>query len=104
MSDVLDKPAVSLSPPAPTAKAVLVYKKTLEAERDRLRNGAPELALAASRGDAEAKAALAATPALQRTADVLARISEIAARVGIDVTRLPPLIEAKPILRSDRTT
>jgi hypothetical protein len=52
-----------VTPPIGTAKAVLAYRKKLELERDGLRTGAAELALRASRGDAEAKAALAAIPA-----------------------------------------
>jgi|tagenome__1003787_1003787.scaffolds.fasta_scaffold20457415_3 hypothetical protein len=38
-----------------------------------------------------------ATPALRATADVLARIAQLAAKVGIDVNNMPPLIEAKPV-------
>jgi hypothetical protein len=61
MLDVAEKP-VSLAPPVATAKAVLAYRKKLELERDGLRTGTAELALKASRGDADAKAALAAIP------------------------------------------
>jgi hypothetical protein len=59
-----EKIAVSLKPPAPTAKAVLAHRKRLEIERDGfLRTGAAALALASARGDADAQAALAAIPA-----------------------------------------
>jgi hypothetical protein len=54
---------ISLKPPAPTAKAVLEHRKKLETERDGLRTGAAALALASARGDADARAALAAIPA-----------------------------------------
>ncbi|HEY8336714.1 MAG TPA: hypothetical protein VIQ05_23220 [Tardiphaga sp.] len=37
-----------------------------------------------------------ATPAFRATADVLARIAEVAARLGIDSRGLPPLIDVKP--------
>jgi phage terminase small subunit len=43
-----------------------------------------------------------ATPAMKTTAEVLERIAELAARAGIDTARLPPLINAKPIAKSDR--
>jgi hypothetical protein len=54
---------VADKPPAPTAKAVLAHRKKLEAERDGVRTGAAELALASARGDLAAKAAIAAIPA-----------------------------------------
>ena len=53
---------VATAPPAPIAKSVLAHRKKLEAERDALNVGAPELALASAKGDPEAKAALAAIP------------------------------------------
>ena len=57
-----EKIAVSDKPPAPTAKAVLAHRKKLETERDGLRTGAAELALASAMGDLDARAALAAIP------------------------------------------
>jgi hypothetical protein len=51
------------TPPAPTAKAVRAHRKMLEIERDALRAGAVELALASALGDLGVKAALAALPA-----------------------------------------
>jgi hypothetical protein len=57
-----EKITVSIAPPAPTAKAVLDYRKKLEHERDGLRTGAAELARLAALGDAAAKASLAAIP------------------------------------------
>jgi nucleotide-binding universal stress UspA family protein len=41
-----------------------------------------------------------ATPALQATAEVLARIAQLAAKAGIDVNDMPPLIDAKPVRSS----
>ncbi|WP_063800387.1 hypothetical protein [Bradyrhizobium lablabi] len=38
-----------------------------------------------------------ATPAYKATADVLERIAQLAAKAGIDVSKMPPLIEAKPV-------
>jgi hypothetical protein len=43
-----------------------------------------------------------ATPALKATADVLARIAELASRAGIDVSRMPPLIDVTPASKSER--
>jgi phage terminase small subunit len=43
-----------------------------------------------------------ATPAMKTTAEVLERIAELAARVGIDARKLPPLIDVKPVSKSDR--
>ncbi len=37
-----------------------------------------------------------ATPALRATADVLARIAELAARAGVDLSKLPPMIDVTP--------
>jgi phage terminase small subunit len=41
-----------------------------------------------------------ASPALVATAAVLKRISELAAQAGLDVNKLPPLIDAKPVSKS----
>jgi hypothetical protein len=41
-----------------------------------------------------------ATPALKATADVLARIAELAARAGIDLSKLPPMIDVTPARKS----
>jgi hypothetical protein len=66
MNDVLERPdTVPMTPPAPTAKAVLAHRKKLEIERDSLKTGAGELALKSAQGDPDAKAALAAIPAKQ---------------------------------------
>jgi hypothetical protein len=43
-----------------------------------------------------------ATPAFKATADVLARIAELAARAGIDVSRMPALIDVTPVSKSDQ--
>src|ERR1700694_5576456 len=43
-----------------------------------------------------------ATPALKATAEVLARIAELATRAGIDVSRLPPLLDVTPVSKSER--
>jgi hypothetical protein len=43
-----------------------------------------------------------ATPALKATADVLLRIAELAARAGIDVSKMPALIDATPVSKSDK--
>lgn len=87
-TETMDKVDVSLKPPAPRAKAVLLYRKTLEAERDGLREGAAELALAAARGDTEAKAALAAVPArfaaLQFEIDLNAEAYDLAHKLDAD--------------------
>jgi hypothetical protein len=56
---------VPLTPPAPTAKAVRVHRKKLEAERDALQTGATELALKSAQGDTAAQAELRAIPAKQ---------------------------------------
>lgn len=37
-----------------------------------------------------------ATPAFKATADVLARIAALAARAGIDLSKLPPMIDVTP--------
>ncbi len=42
------------------------------------------------------------TPAFKTTAEVLLRIAELAARAGIDVTKMPPLIDAAPVSKSER--
>jgi phage terminase small subunit len=43
-----------------------------------------------------------ATPAFKATAEVLARIAELAARAGIDVSKLPPMIDVTPASESER--
>ena len=43
-----------------------------------------------------------ATPALRATAEVLERIAAIALRVGIDVSRMPPMIDVTPVAKSER--
>jgi murein DD-endopeptidase MepM/ murein hydrolase activator NlpD len=58
-----EKIAISLKPPAPTARTVLEHRKKLETERDGLHTGAAALALASAQGDADAQDALAAIPA-----------------------------------------
>ena len=64
MNDVMEQPSiVSMKPPAPTRPTVLAHRRTLELERDALRTGATELALASAKGEPEARSALAALPA-----------------------------------------
>jgi hypothetical protein len=53
---------VPAKPPAPSAPAVRTYRRTLELERDVLRAGAIELAVASAKGDSAAREALAAMP------------------------------------------
>ena len=53
---------ISTDPPAPTAGAIVAYRKTLEIERDALRASAAELAFASAKGDSVAREALAAMP------------------------------------------
>ena len=43
-----------------------------------------------------------ATPALKATAAVLARINELALLAGIDPAKMPPLIEAQPVSKSEK--
>ena len=43
-----------------------------------------------------------ATPALRATADVLERIAAIAPRVGIDVSRMPPMIDVTPVGKPEK--
>jgi hypothetical protein len=43
-----------------------------------------------------------ATPALRATADVLARIAQLALRAGIDITRMPPMIDVTPVSKPER--
>jgi nucleotide-binding universal stress UspA family protein len=45
---------------------------------------------------------LDATPAFKATAEVLARIAELAARAGIDVSKMPPMIDVTPVAKSER--
>lgn len=40
-----------------------------------------------------------ATPSLQATAEVLQRISDLAAKAGIDVSKLPPMLDVTPVKR-----
>src|SRR5437879_1636802 len=54
---------ISTTPPPANAPGVRAHRKMLEIERDALRAGAVELALASAMGDRDAKAALAALPA-----------------------------------------
>jgi phage terminase small subunit len=42
-----------------------------------------------------------ATPALRATAEVLARIAQLAASVGLDVRKMPPLIDITPVAKSE---
>jgi hypothetical protein len=42
-----------------------------------------------------------ATPALRATADVLARIEQLALRAGLDPARLPPMIDVSPSSKSE---
>src|SRR4051794_8197248 len=53
---------VSDKPPVPSAPAVVIHRKQLEANLDRLKAGVAELALASVMGDVAARAALAAIP------------------------------------------
>src|SRR2546421_4665246 len=59
----MHKNIIPTAPPAQRAPAVRAHRKMLEIERDALRAGAVELALASALGDPTAKAALAALPA-----------------------------------------
>jgi hypothetical protein len=43
-----------------------------------------------------------ATPALRATAEVLARIADLAARAGVDLSKLPPMIDVTPVSKSER--
>jgi phage terminase small subunit len=43
-----------------------------------------------------------ATPAFRATADVLARIADLAARAGVDLSKLPPIIDVTPATKSER--
>jgi hypothetical protein len=45
---------------------------------------------------------LDATPALRATAEVLERIAVLAARAGIDVSKMPPLIDVTPVAKSEK--
>lgn len=54
---------VPLKPPTATKPAVIAHRRTLELERDALRAGAVELAVASAKGDIEARSTLASTPA-----------------------------------------
>jgi hypothetical protein len=64
MNDVMERPdIVPMKPPAASWPTVLAHRRTLELERDALRAGAVELALASARGDLSARSTLAALPA-----------------------------------------
>jgi hypothetical protein len=64
MSDVMERQdVVSMKPPAPTKPILLAHRRTLELERDALRAGAVELAVASAKGDLAARTTLAALPA-----------------------------------------
>jgi hypothetical protein len=41
-----------------------------------------------------------ATPAFKATAEVLARIADLAARAGVDLSKLPPMIDVTPVRKS----
>jgi alpha-beta hydrolase superfamily lysophospholipase len=43
-----------------------------------------------------------ATPAFRATAEVLARIADLAARAGVDLSRLPPMIDVTPATKPER--
>jgi phage terminase small subunit len=43
-----------------------------------------------------------ATPALRATAEVLARIADLAARAGVDLSKLPPMIDVTPASKPER--
>jgi hypothetical protein len=43
-----------------------------------------------------------ATPAFKATAEVLERIAVLAARAGIDVSKMPPMIDVTPVAKSER--
>ena len=45
---------------------------------------------------------LDATPALRATAEVLERIAILAARAGIDILKMPPMIDVTPASKSER--
>ena len=45
-----------------------------------------------------------AGPALRATADVLARIAQLAASVGLDVAKMPPLIDVTPTRKAEPAT
>jgi hypothetical protein len=42
------------------------------------------------------------TPAYKVTAEVLLRIAELAARAGVDLSKLPPMIDVTPASKSER--
>ena len=102
MTDILDRPQVSLKPPAPTAKLVLQHRKRLEAERDALQNGVAELALKSAHGDTAARAELRAVASKREglqfeidqnhTANELAVKQDSDAEVfwRLELPRLPP--------------
>jgi len=63
MNDVLERPDTVPMKPVPSKPIVLAHRRTLELQRDALRVGAVELALASAKGDLSARSALAALPA-----------------------------------------
>jgi hypothetical protein len=63
MSDVMERPDTVPMKPVPSKPIVLAHRRMLEMERDALRAGAIELALASARGDLSARSTLAALPA-----------------------------------------
>jgi hypothetical protein len=83
MNDVLERPdTVPMKPPVPTKPIVLARRRMIEMERDALRAGAIELALASARGDLSARSTLAALPArlaaLQLEIDLGHQVQELA--------------------------
>jgi hypothetical protein len=77
-----DETVAPLTPPAASKPAVIAHRRTLELERDALRAGAVELALASARGDVDARHTLAALPAklaaLQFEIDLNHQVQELA--------------------------
>jgi hypothetical protein len=93
MNDVMERlDIVPMKPPAPTKPKVLAHRRTLELERDALRGGAVELAVASARGDVDARSTLAALPAklaalqfeidLSHQAQELAHAEDVAAETA----------------------
>jgi hypothetical protein len=83
MNDVMERSGiVPMKPPAPTKPTVLAHRRTLELERDALRAGAADLALASAKGDLAARTTLAALPAklaaLQFEIDLSHQVQELA--------------------------
>jgi hypothetical protein len=83
MNDVMERlDIVPMKPPAPTKPTVLAHRRTLELERDALRAGAIDLAVASAKGDLSARTTLAALPtklaALQFEIDLSHQAQELA--------------------------